>query len=502
MINDFIFSLFVNNLLPQKEMKEVESELKESRELGAAYLASIVDYQTNKEYADDILGTIDYDSEKKVNEKARNELDVNSMQVNDNLKKQTNMKKSISKEEALKVQTLSAELSQYCAQNNNRSREESLNAFYRLKLDNVSSEDANAVISSLKKGIITFNSNLSDILNADNFDYKERMTTILKDSNLTNEQKYEALANILAQLKVLSIENYNPEESTFINNFEHFKESIVVLSPEEETSDEQLNQVISDIVTAMENNTLCLAKPETIKEIFNEPGASAANATNLVLNSEDDINTKVQAALVTYILYKKGELPSFNTSEDVECTPEQIGASIAAGIEEAKVISDLAHGRITESKAYQIFKAISGAILFTAIILALVVIGALLVSYGFLQIAAVVSSATLTVLLGMAFGFLVVAPIVVLAGKGCIKLISWLGDALDSVINFIERKVKSKSKESETQAKEDELINEDSIQATETDNTEDSSNATEELPKENIEDIEDIEASETEEEKA
>lgn len=438
MVDDIIFSLFVNNLLPQDEMKKVEEELRKDGELGAAHAASMLNYQLDKEYADDILGT-DYEFfEKKVEEKAGITEKYDSLLVDDHKKtKSTTMKTTISSNEALKIQNLTEELDKYRKQHDSMSHQEVLTSFYRLHMgdDKVSEEEAQKVISALTDGVLDFNKNLNEAYKADGFNYKERLTEVLKDSSLSNEQKYEILANFYAAIKYLNVENVNKETGSAINDF-----TSVELSPEEEISEEQLSEMIDTISEELGNSNICLTSPNTIKDIYEMSVSSPSDMDKFVLGSEFDIKEKVRVAVVTYLLYRKGELVSFKSDGDTEFGPKEIGAYVAAGIEEAKVASDLANKKITEKEAYKKFKTISGAIIFTAITLSLLAVGAMLTIIGFLHIAPYVASASLAVILAMAIGFLIITPLVKLGVDQGERLVNWLGRSLDRIVDFIQRK--------------------------------------------------------------
>lgn len=454
MVDDIIFSMFVNNLLPQNEMKKVEEQLRNDRELGASYAASMLNYQLNKEYADDILGT-DYEfSEKNIEQEAGITAKDDSLLVDDHKKsKSTTMKTTISSNEALKIHNLAVELDKYREQHDSISHQEVLASFYRLHMgdDKVSEEEAQEVIAAVTDGVLDFNKNLNEAYKADGFNYKERLTEVLKDSSLSNEQKYEILANFYAAIKYLNVENVNKKTGSAINAF-----NPVELSPDEEISEEQLSEMVDTISEELENSNIFMTSPDTIKDIYEMSVSSPSDMDQFVLGSEFDIKEKVRAAVITYILYRKGELESFKPDGDTEFGPKEIGAFVAAGIEEAKVASDLAYKKITEKEAYKKFKTISGAIIFTAITLSLLAVGAMLTIIGFLHIATYVASASLAVILAMALGFLIITPLVKLGMDEGEKLVNWMGRTLDRIVDFIQRKCHTDGKKAEEPVKDTE----------------------------------------------
>lgn len=461
MVDDIIFSMFVNNLLPQDEMKKVEEELRKDGELGAAYAASMLNYQLDKEYADEILG-IDYNfSEKKVEEKVGNSAKDDSLFVEDHQKLNlTTMKTTISKNDAIKVQNLAAELDKYRKQYGEMSHEEVISSFYRLHMgeDKVSEEDAKGVYKALTRGVTAFSENLNEAYKAEGINYKERLTEVVKDKNLSNEKKYEILANFYAAIKYLNVENFNKETGSFINAFE----CPVELSPEEEISEEQLLEMVDTISNALENSYFCLTTPDTLNDIYEMSVSSPSDMDKFVLGEDIDIQEKVCTAVVTYILYRKGELESFKPNGDVKVGPKEIGAFVAAGIEEAKVVSDLAHKKITEKEAYKKFKTISGVIIFTAIVLSLLAVGTLLTAIAFIHIATYVASASLAVILGMALGFLIITPLVKLGIDEGEKIVNWMGRTLDRIVDYIQSAFHNGGKQAEEQVEDSELVQTDS----------------------------------------
>lgn len=353
-VDDMTFSRFVNNDLPQAKMAEVEKALIEDGEIDASIQASILNYSVNKDYADDLLGT----DEKNIAAKDRTTLYDDSKEVNDEslILKSTTMDSKLSKEEILKVQELVAKFKE--SSNAGISLEENLVTFYLAQRPGTFPEEARTVTNGLKSGIISFNSNLKKALENEGFDYEAELKNIT--SEMPVNEKYELYINFLAALQTLCVENLSPEQMSQLEDFQTIRERLVV--KDEAITEDMLSDVEGKIRQLLENNNLCLGSIERLKGLMEGLPEGTGAIERIVTDSGQDMREKMIASMATYIAYRNEELESFRGQD---LSPEAIAISVAAGVEEMRVMDDLNSGRTTVDKAIKILKIIGGIALFS-----------------------------------------------------------------------------------------------------------------------------------------
>lgn len=364
-IDDIIFNKFVCNTLSQSDMVEVEKQLIESKEIPASLHASILNYEMNTEEASEMLGVNEEQSdfinqEKNMVDEDRKEESDDSIEVQDEIitfKNSTNMNINLTKEEALKVQELSTVYNEF--ENSELNIDENLVNFYLAQRPGAFAEDAHEVIAGIRKGVETFNANLTAALKDGDIDYISQLKELGQD--LTNEQKFELYINFLSALHVLNVQNFSAEKASQIEDFVTIKQGF---APTGEITDEMLDEVIGKIADALNNNTLCMTSIDKMRDLMEVlPDGSEAVKEELC-GSENDMHTKLVNALAIYIAYQNEDITSLKGQN---VSPEAIAIAAAAGIEQAHVIEDTRTGKITVEKAIKVLKIIGGVALWTTL---------------------------------------------------------------------------------------------------------------------------------------
>jgi len=372
-IDDLIFSRFVGNALTKKQMEDVEKQLIADGEISAAVEASVIDYEIRQEEANFLLGIDknDSDEENKDNNVVRN-ADSNDSVESNNISSTTKnsiiMKINFKKEEMERIQAIFDSFKRM--EDNDKSIQENLIAFYQSQRPGVTTEEAKAVAEGIAKGVQTFNKEASEALKAEEIDYAEKLREL--GENLTNEEKYEAYVNFLSAIMVLDVKNFDEEKAAQIEDFEMIKARFSVDTP---ISDEMLDELIEEIDKCLKENTFCIASAQAMATLLEKiPSGSEAIAETL-LGSEEDIRQKYVTAMAMYIAYQNGEAESL---EGQEITPEYVALLAAAGIEEARAIEKFRLGIISKEDLIFILKVIGGVLLWSSLLLAVILGGTVL----------------------------------------------------------------------------------------------------------------------------
>lgn len=168
---------------------------------------------------------------------------------------------NLTKEEALKVQELSTVYNEF--ENSELNIDENLVNFYLAQRSGTFAEDAHEVIAGIRKGVETFNANLTAALKDGDIDYISQLKELGQD--LTNEQKFELYINFLSALHVLNVQNFSAEKASQIEDFETIKQGF---APTGEITDEMLDEVIGKIADTLNNNTLCMTSIDKMRDLM------------------------------------------------------------------------------------------------------------------------------------------------------------------------------------------------------------------------------------------
>ncbi len=430
-IDDLIFSKFVGNALTKKQMEDVEKQLIADGEISAAVEASVVDYVIRQEEANFLLGIDKNDSEDENNDNnvVRNADSYDSVESNNtNLtsKKSIIMKINFKKEEMKRIQTIFDSFKS--VEDNDKSIQENLIAFYQNQRPGVTTEEAKTVAEGIAKGVQTFNKEVSEALKAEEVDYSEKLREL--GENLTNEEKYEAYVNFLSAIMVLDVKNFDEEKAAQIEDFETIKARFSVNT---NISDEMLDELIGEIDKRLKENTFCITSAQAMAVLLNKIPSGSETIAETLLGSEEDIRQKYVTAMAMYIAYQNGEIESL---EGQEITPESIALLAAAGIEEARAIEKFRLGKISKEEVIFILKVIGGVLLWSALLLAVILGGTVLSLEVFFTIFDLLGTSAFT----MVFASVVAMGVSVLCAiKGfeiVEDIVEWSNTAFDNVVDY------------------------------------------------------------------
>lgn len=420
-VDDITFCRFVNNLLPKDKMREAERDLINAGEADLSIQASIINYRINSVMAEEMLG-IEYE-EKLIPEEVRNDMSADSKDAKFNLST-TVMNNNFNKEEIQTIRNLVETVNNSI--NPEVPFEENLKQFYLLQRPGALPEEAEEVVSGIRKGIELFNSNLQQAMQEENFDYVSELENI--SSNMEIKDKYELYVNFLAALQSLSVNNISPEQMVQLEGFQDIRNRLLVKG---EVSDEMLADIEKQISDMLRNNTFCMGSVESLKSLIAELPEGVEAIEREIAGSEKDVKEKMKASLAAYVAYRNGLLESYKNHE---VTPEAVAISISAGMEEMKVMNELNAGKTTIDKAIKILKIIGGVALFS-LLAYLAIVGIAMIGAMTTTLASFVFGASTFATIGaLIAGILVIWPLTQSAVNTGEKILTWSSRLFDVVV--------------------------------------------------------------------
>lgn len=451
-IDDLTFFCFAHNLLNKDDMAITAKTIRETGEGNAVLQTCIAHYMTNTSLAEDIIGpdldimvnqdNVLHENEKNVCLKDRNMLYAHSKEANQtNKSNMTNM--NLTKEEQQNIQTIVADFNKSSVNAEELSIEEKLVKFYLEQLPGSFPEDAYKVVKDMSHGIESFNANLQKALKEGGFNYAEELSKLAIDKSI--KEKYELYANFLAALQTLEVSNLSEEQLTQIEDFTNIRGKLNITG---EVNEEMLANLETQIADMLNNNTLCLGSLDQLRHLIEELPNGTDAMNKVTHDAEEDMHQKLIASMATYIAYRKDGIESMRGTE---WTAEAIAISVAAGVEQAQVISDLHEGRTTVDKAIKTLKIIGGIALFS--LLAYMSLGFMVLSNSVLSIClmqligastfAALGTITATILFSIALGDVLVnagSKIMSLALRTFDLIIdTWRKTAYPAIYSTLER---------------------------------------------------------------
>ena len=244
MIDDITYNNFVQNMLPQAKMREVEKELLKSGDADSVIVASIVSSQVNSELTNEMIGE---DSTISSNDNDRSNVGLDSKEEN---KQNTNiMNANITKEE---LNVISALVEKFIAsEDKSLSMEENMKRFYLENRLGACPEEASEVIAQIEKGVNEFNGRFQSALKEEGIDCKAELEKMTEGMPL--EEKYNLYINFLAAISSMEASNLSKDNLEQIQSFEDLKQQFAATTP---VSESMVEDVLSKISEVLDNNSL------------------------------------------------------------------------------------------------------------------------------------------------------------------------------------------------------------------------------------------------------
>lgn len=343
---------FVNGSQAHDELAGIERKLMDAGEAIYAVHASIVNYRSRYDEAEDMLGS--------------DEIFFRRKAINSIVSETSNDDTMIHKFNQEEISGINAVLDELNAISDESNPSDVLIDFYLKKCPGTTLSEAQGVVKRLMDGVTRFNENLckagTDSCNG--VDYMELVEKATED--MSPDAKYDFLVNYLVAMQLVSVGNYDLNLNV-IEGFDELKGKVYVAAGE--VTEDMLDELKSMISDAMNNSVLILPGQDSLENLINSLAEGNIAVENFCINSKEDLEHKMKLSLATYIAYRQGQISSL---AETDVTPEYIGIGVAAGVEESKVIVQARNGEKDADSAIRIIRFIGGIALFTALCVAAV----------------------------------------------------------------------------------------------------------------------------------
>ena len=427
-IDDFTFCNFVANKLSTEEMKAVERELIQAGEAESSLIASMAYYKSNLDLAEELIGLgEEYDEKNNVND-ARNEVVPDSELMKPKNKNVMNTMK-FNPAELAAVTNRYNEI--HGAANATVSLKENLVAYYLAANELYSREQIEETVTKLMKGVDDLTSKFKEALE-NGWNPTEDIKGMTTD--MTTQERYNFLVNAIAMVNTINtnaLGGVADLKSDVASMIEQLK------SEKAEVSDGVCEELQTMLAEQLSSSSLMLAGEEQIKEMMNAARGTETQVVDFAATQYDDYRYKCEMALAAWIEYEKGNLPSISENT----TPETLGVSIAAGVEEAHIIEQVASGNKTVEWAVKCLKILGGIALVCLLGYVVLLGGAFLMGLVLETGLLLLGTSGIAIFISMALAFLATWGYADVAVKAVTKVMEWSGEAYDFVVQKMKDNV-------------------------------------------------------------
>ncbi len=254
-------------------------------------------------------------------------------------------------------------------------------------------------------------------------------------ADMTVEQRYNFLVNAIAIVKSINAKNLGQtgEQVT-----ELVESSIATMSQDDAVIDDQVCQTLTQTLSALlESPTVMLNSAEQVQELMRAAGEGQTEAVDFAAQIYDDNRYKCQMALAAWIEYQQGNLESFPEHS----IPEAVGVSVAAAVEEAKIIEEVSLGRKTVEWGVMCLKVLGGVAL-ACLLGYIALLGIAISTMAFFEAGIMVLGTTTAAIIGAGmFAVLVSCGVSQTAIEAGAKVMVWCGDVFDQIVETLRDRV-------------------------------------------------------------
>jgi hypothetical protein len=301
---------------------------------------------------------------------------------------------------------------------------------------NLTKEEAEQTVSRLMSGVDDLTSKYKAALeNGWNpNDHIVEMT-----AGMTTQERYDFLVNAISIVKNLNV-NILGDASDIKGDVEAAIAEMKASNTE--VTDATCAALQASLAELLESSPLMLTGEDKIKEMMDAARGQSTNVVDFASSEYDDYRYKNEMALAAWIEHKEGNI----TSLPEGILPESLGVSIAAGVEEAHVMEEVASGNKTIEWAVKCLK-ILGGIALVCFLGYIALMGLVLTSLAFFEAGMIVmGTSTVAMVFAGIFSLLVswgISDSVIDYGT---KVLEWCGEAYDWVVLKLKDSVYPKIK--------------------------------------------------------
>ena len=258
-------------------------------------------------------------------------------------------------------------------------------------------------------------------------------------AGMTTQEHYDFLVNAISIVKNLNV-NVLGDAADIKSDVEAAIAEMKANNAE--VTDATCNALQSSLAELLESSPLMLTGADKIKEMMDAARGESTNVVDFASSEYDDYRYKNEMALAAWIEHKEGNI----TSLPEGILPESLGVSIAAGVEEARVMDEVASGNKTIEWAVKCLK-IRGGIALVCFLGYIALLGLALTIAAFFEAAIfVMGSSSVAIFIATALSFLVSWGYCDVIIKFGTKVLEWCGEAYDWVVLKLKDNVYPKIK--------------------------------------------------------
>ncbi len=411
-------------ILSHDEMDRIDSQIVNNR----------VTTSTNEDY-DELIGADDDDltqlfqkSEKIADKICKNVLAAHSINVN-------NKNIRIMEKAKFTVAELSVITNRYneihSAANETQTLKENLMAYYMSTDSTITKEDAEKIVGGLMSGVEDFTIKYKEAL-AEGWNPKKHVDEMV--DGMTLQQRYDFLVNAISLVNTINLQTMGEMQDvqTSVNEtIEKMKSGNI------EVTDAVCDELQNSLTELLQSSPLMIINAEQIKEMMDAANGQTINVVDFASSQYDDYRYKNEMALAAWIEHKNGAL----TTLPSDTIPEALGVSIAAGVEEAHIMEEVATGSKPFEWAVKALK-ILGAVALTCFLGYVAFLGLALLMGAFFEASILVmGTSTIAIIAASVLSFLVCWGYSGVAIQAVTKILEWTGEAYDWVVKKLKDNV-------------------------------------------------------------
>ena len=292
-------------------------------------------------------------------------------------------------------------------------------SYYMTTDEGLIKEDAEMIVSRLMSGVDDLTSKYKAAL-VNGWKPNEHISEMI--ATMTTQERYDFLVNAISIVQNLNV--------NILGGTSDIKEDIEAAISElkaknAEVTDDTCEDLQTFLLELLETSPLMLTGEDKIKEMMGAARGESTNVVDFASSEYDDYRYKNEMALAAWIEHKEGNI----TSLPEGILPESLGVSIAAGVEEARIIDEAASGNKTWDWAVKCLK-ILGAVALICFLGYIALLGLAFVACSFFEAAILVmGSSSVAIFIATALSFLVSWGYCEVLIKFGTKVVNWCGEA-------------------------------------------------------------------------
>ena len=308
--------------------------------------------------------------------------------------------------------------------NEGLSLKDRLVSYYMTIDETLSKEEAEMTVSRLMSGVDDLTSKYKAAL-VNGWKPNEHITEMT--AAMTTQERYDFLVNAIS-----IVQNLNMNILGGTSDIKGDVETAIseLKAKNAEVTDDTCEKLQAFLSELLETSPLMLTGEDKVKEMMDAARGESTNVVDFASSEYDDYRYKNEMALAAWIEHKEGTI----TSLPEGILPESLGVSIAAGVEEAQVMAEVASGNKTIEWAVKCLK-ILGAVALVCFLGYIALLGLALTIAAFFEAAILVmGSSEIAIFIASIISFLVSWGYCDVMIKFGTKVLEWCSEAYDWVV--------------------------------------------------------------------